>query len=1031
MPKPSLRVLAWSQANQIYEYRIENTPQGSISPEDEPSWQQWLLTQSSFTFQGKQGHLNVMKEARIRGAGYWYAYAYTPQRRIKRYLGKTESITLARLESIAHELTPEHNTLLTQRMLLLPKLLPPRLSNNEIIRDRLLTRLNQSLTRPLTVIVAPAGFGKTILLSSWVAHCPHAIAWVSLEESDDEPVRFWHYVIAALQHASGSQIGAMALALLQSPQAPAFPIVLTSFINDLTGLAKDLILVLDDYHVLTDGIIHDGVRFLLTHLPPQLHLVIASRTNPPFPLSRLRVRGQLVELGEQDLRFVRAEMEAFLLQKMRLHLDADVITTLEQRTEGWIAGLQLATLALQTCEDASSFLQQLSGSQRLILDYIQEEILAHQPLQLQRFLLSTSILSNLHPDLCQAVSEEAESQRLLTEMERRHLFLVPLEGKQHWYRLHSLFRDALLAHLQATAPAQLPLLHQRASHWYEQHGYSVKAIHHAFAAADYEYAVQLIEHVATHMWTGSEANQVQDWMSQLPMPVLRRHAHLALTTALHSLHQTQIASQARRTSVQAQVEQTIAQIEEIIEQQDTTALPEDERRVLHNRIGLLRAWIETRGTLFQGNEKEQRRLAHIMQELAQDEEVIWKMLPAFNFYDSGWAYGDFVSQLPTLWELKQQAEREQQPYEVIWIMVWLATIYLDTGQLHYSYQITQESLARSERLGVMRAMFASLRHRLATIYVKWNRLEEAESYLKVVIRYSQTWQHVSLFLQGNYLAISIFLAQGRHEEAIQALQEINLLRKQSFHSAVHALGDLGQIQIWLAQGNSRAAEKWAEQIVVNSQRIQHLDEITYMKYLWSRRVYLALGRHTEVLDFCAQFLPVLEHEQRGDGVLDVLALQVVAYECAGYLHEACEVAERLLRLSEPEGYIRVYLDAGEPMRRVLQSLLDTHTSFEATLLPYLRTLLTAFEQQGASSKSVASTPLPTLQITPPALREPLTARENEVLHLLAQGASNREIAQELVVSPATAKKHVYNILGKLGVQSRVQALVRAQEYALL
>lgn len=525
MPKRPTHTLVWSSENNAYRLHVPEQQPQLLMAEDEDSWFTWLATHSSFSFQGRSGRLSVLKEARSRGEGYWYAYHTAARRTHKHYLGRTPHVTFTRLEEVAQILSsktasatlpPEFPQDYSEHkpMLLLTKLSHPRLPSSLVAREHLLTRLGATPLHRLMLLSASAGWGKTTLLSAWATHASFPIAWLSLDELDNDPIRFWVSVLAALRTRLPG-IGEVALAMLHSPQPTPLTTALTTLLNDLSVLTEPIILLLDDYHLIDEQAIHDSLLFLLEHLPMHLHLVLASRVDPPLALSRLRARGQLLELRDADLRFLKEEAAAFLTHTMGLVLEDEEVTQLARRTEGWIAGLQLAALSLQQRVDHATLVQNFTGSHRYLLDYVQEEILERLPLPLQVFLLQTSLLSRLTASLCQAVTTEARSQEMLETIEHANLFLVPLDTERRWYRLHDLFREALLARLQATQPELVPLLHQRAAHWYEARGAWQEAITHALAGADFAYAVTLIEQTAEKFWLHGESQTLYLWIDAL------------------------------------------------------------------------------------------------------------------------------------------------------------------------------------------------------------------------------------------------------------------------------------------------------------------------------------------------------------------------------------------------------------------------------------------------------------------------------------------------------------------------------------
>jgi LuxR family transcriptional regulator, maltose regulon positive regulatory protein len=478
MPRIPFHALIWSPEQRLYELYTQGQLEQHFRPADEAAWLAWLREATSFAFHGAAGSLNVYQEARPRGGPYWYAYHTTRSRTRKRYLGSSAQMTFARLEETAHALArestpPELSTSLIQppaEQQLSPRLAPPRLPHALVERKRLFSALDGALSTSLTLLSATAGWGKTTLLSTWASRHQAQVAWLGLSELDTSPTRFWVSLIAALRgcgsYAPG--LGETALALLQSPQPPPLAACLSALLQELEGREAPpapLVLMVDDHQVIDDPAIHEGMVLFLEHLPAHLHLILSSRVDPDLPLARWRVRGQLTEIRAADLRFREGEASHFLSQMLSPPLSAEEVHLLTQRTEGWIAGLQLAALALQKREDRAAFLRAFTGSQRYLLDYVQEDILARLPDSVRDFLLQTAILAHLDASVCQAVTaspDKRTSQQMLAFLERANLFLVPLDEERGCYRLHELFREALLAVLHATQPELAPALHRRA-----------------------------------------------------------------------------------------------------------------------------------------------------------------------------------------------------------------------------------------------------------------------------------------------------------------------------------------------------------------------------------------------------------------------------------------------------------------------------------------------------------------------------------------------------------------------------------------
>nr|BBH86468.1 hypothetical protein KTC_12190 [Thermosporothrix sp. COM3] len=560
MPRSPLHILRWSSERHQYELVTQHHLEQHFHTEHQ--WFLWLETATSFSFQGASGRLNVYKEARARGGTYWYAYAPASKRTRKRYLGQTANLTFERLEEAARALnssSPETTSPpqpVEQPVILRTKLSPPHLPVMAIRRERLHTRLDAAESHRLTLVSASAGWGKTTLLSAWAAQAPERVAWLSLDELDNDPVRFWLSVLAALRTRLPA-IGKHTQMMLNAQQPPALTTIIMTLLHDLETLAEPLFLLLDDYHHITEQSIHDTMLFLLEHLPPHLHLILVSRIDPPFALSRLRLHGQLLELRDADVRFHEDEAASFLSQTMGLTLEANDVHLLVRRTAGWVAGLQLAAFSIQHYEDRSEFIRAFTGGHRSLLDYVQEEILTGLPPALHDFLLQTSLLKSITAPLCQAVTHETRSQELLEAIERANLFVVPLDRERRWYRIHDLFREALQRRLKATQPELVPLLHQRAARWYEEQGARQEAIAHALDGADYDYAIALMQQRVEVAWLRGEAQNLYHWIMALPETYIRAHADFVLTATLYLLNTAASVSHPQHQSTLDRVKQMI------------------------------------------------------------------------------------------------------------------------------------------------------------------------------------------------------------------------------------------------------------------------------------------------------------------------------------------------------------------------------------------------------------------------------------------------------------------------------------------
>ena len=1074
MPKPAIHTLLWSAQSKTYTLLSPDAPPQSLVPGNEEPWLAWLTTHSSFSFQGQTGHLSVLKESRQRGAGYWYAYHTKESRTRKRYLGRTVMVTLTCLEKVAQELSSSSSSSLLapeppvpsfeqKGMLLSTRLSPPRLPISLVERSRLLDELDAARSYPLTLVSASAGSGKTTLLSAWAAAsckpsaskgrvqgaarrgAEPAVTWLSLDALDNDPIRFWASVVAALRTCLPN-LGQTALALLHAREAPPLSTILTALLNELVQAPRDIILILDDYHVISDQTIHDALLFLLDHLPVRMHLVLATRTDPALPLSRLRVRSQMVEIRSSDLRFTQEEATSFLLQRMGLPLSEEDVAILQRRTEGWIAGLQLAALSLRKRQDLSSFVRDFAGSYRYLLDYVQQDILARLPVPLQDFLLQTSILTRMNAALCQAVtaaSGEPESQEMLEVLEQANLFVVLLDEQRQWYRYHDLFREALRARLHAAQPALVPLLHQRAAHWYEMQGEWQEAIAHALAAPDYPLAASLMEQAAPVFWLSGEASTVHHWVLALPDTVLRAHTRLALNAALRFLNFVHISTETVHASMATQVEQTITRLEAILRSQQSLLLSEAEVTLIGRRLRLLRALIEVRAIMGRGDKESLRLLTQEVEALPPDEEVSWKMIPlSFAFWLTLTLQQETALLVPRLRSAKHWISEAGDHLVTIRVMTWLARMYIHAGQLHLAHREALSALALLEQVGGSTALAGFLLASLFDIYYAWNRLEEASDALHRLLRIAQDWQQVELLVIGERSAAWLALARGDLGTAQEALRKAEaLFAREEFANNARWVVET-RVHVWLASGNLAEASNWAAQTTLSP---EDWDPLRKWEVLLLVRVSLAQQQYACAVETLERFREHLDQPADNlniEKMLEWMALSVVALHHTGKRAQATHIAARLFALTEPEDCIRLYLDAGEPMRQALDALLkaagtggpdapqeDGNSASAVSISrPYVSRLLAAFEQEERKRAHRANTPFASQQEIQP---EPLSRQELRVLRLLVAGQTYAEMAEALIVSPNTIKTQVSSIYRKLGVSRRAEAIAVTARLHLL
>jgi LuxR family maltose regulon positive regulatory protein len=1007
-----------------------------------PAWYAWLETASTFAFIGEAGTFKARKErsGNRRGGWYWKAYRTQHGKLSSLYLGKAQSLTLSRLNAVVQALTHTSNrdtrgeailerldpsTEETQRHvltttppdpLLVTKLHVPRPPEQLVRRPHLVERLQLAVEHPLTLIAAPAGFGKTTLLSSWLEHTALPVAWLSLEQDDDDLTRFWSYVFTAL--ASVHQgLGTSALSLLQASTLSPLPTidsVLTVWINDLATLPHGIALVLDDYHLITAPPIHRSVSYLIEHLPSHLRLVLVTRADPPLPLARLRTRGHLTEIRAADLRFTFEEVMAFLTQTLGQDLSSEEIAALEARTEGWIAGLQLAALSMRGRTDIADFLEAFSGSHRYIIDYLVEEVLNRQPESVQTFLLQTAILERLQGSLCETVTGKPGGQAMLEQVEQANLFLMPLDDERRWYRYHQLFAEALRHRLQRRQPDLVPDLHRRASVWYEQQDLTRDAVHHALAAADFEQAARLLEHNAEIVAKRGELATLRTWLEALPAELLHSRVELCLwqgwLLALSGQYDAaerllqDLETRLRTSIASSQLPATIGLVEP--PQFDALHLGQI---AYAGRAAAIRAFIAyRRGDIPRTIDLARQALEQLTLDQPFRGLVAWYLGIAYLYR------GDPAKGSASLIEARVSSQAAGNSYVAFMATFELAQMQARQGSLHQAEQSYQQALELGlERGGPLAATGPAYVGR-GELQREWNHLDQASHFLQEGIARCQQTGNPSIMLRGQIMLARVKQAQGDAAGAALLIQQIEQLLRSSRLSPMEAeSGSAWHARLALAQGDLAEASRW-----VQERQIGVDDELRpprELEYLTLARVLIAQQRSHEALPMLARLLHLAERELRMGNALEILVLQALASRAGGDEVGAVERLSRALSLAEPEGYIRLFVDEGEPMVALLRR------AYARGLAPaYVATLL------AAAGVAELAAPAPAR-----VLLEPLTEREREVLRLLVAGLSNAAMAQELVITVGTVKSHINHIYGKLGVQSRSQAIARTHCLHLL
>lgn len=888
-----------------------------------------------------------------------------------------------------------------------PRLLPtklfiPRLRVPLVDRPPLIEALGQAVERKLTLVCAPGGFGKTALLSRWAEGAGVPVGWVSLTEADNDPATFWLYVAAALDRVEaglGRDLQALVPSAAEGSQW-------TACVSGVADFPRDFVLVLDDYHAITNPQIHRAVSSLLDHLPPQMHVVLSGRADPPISLARLRAAGELLEVRTQDLRFTAEETATLLNQLKGLGLRADQLGALADRTEGWAAGLQMAALALQGRADVDGFVTAFAGSHRFIVDYLGEEVLERQPDEVRRFLVQTSILDRLTGPLCEAVTGESYGQAMLHRLEHANLFIAELDDQREWYRYHQLFADVLRAELRDREPALEPVLHQRAGAWFEAQGQLPDAVRHALAGNDTDRAADLVERAMEELLARGEMQTVLGWLEALPRAVVGARPALALAYA------------------QRLVDNGHLDAAEAVLQETEVGFPEGDDvagRTLLGKVAAIRTFIRR----IRGDLQGAVNLGLQALDLLPESEYSWRGLVTLRLAG---AYHQMGDRERAAAGLAQAATLNHQAGSIYYEVVTLygqAALLLEEGRTAEAEETYRHALRLCAGHGPETLAAASGAHySLASLFRHQRRLDEAEQQVVEAIRLAIRGGHTEARIYGYLLLAFLEQIKGEHEQAHRLVDQARSLVPPEVAWAM-LLIEAWEAQLWLLEGNVAAAAEWARTSAAA------LDDNLYGQTAAPLVILLRVYAAT------AQTVPLLERLERlgvttGAPVPmahELHLLAALACHQAGDEPRALEALERSLAVVERSGLVGCYVELAPWTGPLLRWALP-RTGRAPLVAELLRMVGT--EQPGtAGTAAAAGAAVRQANRAPQPLLEPLSERELEVLQLVASGASNQEIADQLFVALTTVKKHVGNIFGKLGAANRVQAMTRAQELGLL
>jgi len=873
------------------------------------------------------------------------------------------------------------------------KLYIPTSTQSRVGRPNLMRALNAGYQPGclLILVSAPAGFGKTTLVADWVrqVQLKNLVAWITLDKRDNDPDRFIFYLLASLQRLFPQRDQDFPENLWRGASAPTLEPIFTTIINQLTEDPEQSLIVLDDYHLITNPEIHHPLSFFIENLPSQATLVIISRADPPFPLARLRARGQIVELRAADLRFTYDECAAFLRQVVKIGLSDEQLIALASRTEGWIAGLQMAALTMRGKNDLDDFIAAFNGSHRYILDYLMEEVFGQQSEKRQEFLLCTVVLERMNGELCEAVSGQHGGQATLEALEADNLFIVPLDDERSWYRYHHLFADLLNSLLQQQySPEAIRTLHRAASQWFQEKGFLEDALEHALIAQDYERAAEMIETHLVALFSRSEVPVLLGWIEKLPHEIVRSRPWIDIYRA------NTLALTGRSDEADALLDEAELRV--------STASPDHAELLGH--IAAVRAYTAN----LHGDAARCIEMAALTSRYLPEKFLTAHGMAALAKSDAFIAQDDVEAASQALLEMLKVGEQTGQIMLGVPALCDLANIQKIQGHLHQAEELYQRAFRWLEDQNDLDSRVrCSYEFGMADLQREWNQLDEAYRHACVG---DQIRKRLGGYLVvGDLVLMRILQARGDSEAALEAgFTAEKSMRPNQFHITTNLDFQTARVGQWLAVGDVDAASRWVQ----NCQGASELEQIA------RARLHLARGEFAEALEILQKQSRLAEVGERFGRLIEILCLMALALQGLTRQAGSAPILARAVYLGRPAGYARVFLDFGQPMQALLAWLLKQDAIASPLDKRYVQTILDDFQAEGVGASRSGTAP------------DLLTEREVEVLHLLAEGIPNKEIAARLVVAPSTIKQHLKHIYGKLGVHNRTQAVARGRELGL-